>query len=187
MVSPMECEWAGLSEAITVKNWNLKTKMFFQIKGQFLWIYFHFASHSMTVRVCICLCEYMYVRENFDLNQNSISPLSFTEVFINAWIRYKLILRMSFYIHMANRYMKRCSASLIIQFSPVAQLCPTLCDPVNCSTSDLPVHHQLPKFTQTHVHRVADAIQPSHPLLSPSPPAPNPSQHQDLFQWVINY
>jgi len=59
-----------------------------------------------------------------------------------------------------------------------------LCDPMNCSTPGLPVHHQLPEFTQTHVHRVRDAIQPSHPLSSPSPPAPNPSQHQSLFQWV---
>ena len=64
----------------------------------------------------------------------------------------------------------------------VAQSCLTLCDPMNCSTPGLPVHHQLPKFTQTHVHRVSDAIQPSHPLSSPSPLAPNPSQHQSLFQ-----
>ena len=70
----------------------------------------------------------------------------------------------------------------IVQFSSVAQSCPTLCDPMNCSTPGLPVHHQLPEFTQTHVHRVGDAIQPSHPLSSPSPPAPNPSQHQSLFQ-----
>ena len=61
-----------------------------------------------------------------------------------------------------------------IQLSSVAQSCPTLCDPMNCSTPGLPVHHQLPEFTQTHVHRVGDAIQPSHPLSSPSPPAPNP-------------
>ena len=60
------------------------------------------------------------------------------------------------------------------------QLCPTLCDPMNRSTPGLPVHHQLPEFTQTHVHRVGDAIQPSHPLPSTSPPAPNPSQHQSL-------
>ena len=60
----------------------------------------------------------------------------------------------------------------------------TLCDPMNHSTSGLPVHHQLLEFTQTHVYRVSDAIQPSHPLSSPSPPAPNPSQHQSLFQWV---
>ena len=69
-----------------------------------------------------------------------------------------------------------------VQFSSVAQLCPTLCDPMNRSTPGLPAHHQLLEFTQTHVHRVSDAIQPSHPLLSPSPPAPNPSQHQSLFQ-----
>ena len=62
------------------------------------------------------------------------------------------------------------------------QSCPTLCDPMNRSTSGLPVHHHLSEFTQTHVHRVSDAIQPSHPLSSPSPPAPNPSQHQSLFQ-----
>ena len=67
-------------------------------------------------------------------------------------------------------------------FSSVAQLCPTLCNPMNRSTPGLPVHHQLPEFTQTHIHRVNDAIQPSHPLSSPSPPAPNPSQHQSLFQ-----
>ena len=71
-----------------------------------------------------------------------------------------------------------------VQFSSVSQLCPTLCDPVNRSMPGLPVHHQLPEFTQTHVHWVGDAIQPSHPLSSPSPPAPNPSQHQGLFQWV---
>ena len=70
------------------------------------------------------------------------------------------------------------------QFSSVAQLCPTLCNPMNSSTPDLSVQHQLSKFTQTHVHQVGDAIQPSHPLSSPSPPAPNPSQHQSLFQWV---
>ena len=71
-----------------------------------------------------------------------------------------------------------------VQFSSVTQSCPTLCDPMNCSTPGLPVHHQLLKSTQTHVHQVSDAIQPSHPLLSPSPPAPNPSQHQGLFQRV---
>ena len=68
------------------------------------------------------------------------------------------------------------------QFSSVAQSCPTCCDPMNHSTPGLPVHHQLLEITQTHVHRVGDAIQPSHPLSSPSPPAPNPSQHQGLFQ-----
>ena len=70
------------------------------------------------------------------------------------------------------------------KFSSVAQSCPTLCNPMNCSTPGLPVHHQLPEFTQTHVHQVSDATQPSHPLSSPSSPAPNPSQHEGLFQWV---
>ena len=70
------------------------------------------------------------------------------------------------------------------QFSSVAQLCPTLCYPMNHSAPGLPVHHQLLESTQTHVHRVGDAIQPSHPLLSPSPPALNLSQHQGLFKWV---
>ena len=68
--------------------------------------------------------------------------------------------------------------------SSVAQSCPTLCDPMNHSTPGHPVHHQLLEFTQTHIHRVSDAIQPCHPLSSPFPPAPNPSQHQGLFQWV---
>ena len=68
------------------------------------------------------------------------------------------------------------------QIRSVAQSCPTLCDPMNRSMPGLPVHHQLPEFTQTHVHRVSDPIQPSHPLSSPSPPARNPSQHQSLFQ-----
>ena len=73
-------------------------------------------------------------------------------------------------------------SALFLQFSSVAQSCPTLCDPMECSTPGLPVHHQLPAFAQSHVHQVGDAIQPSHPLSSPSPPAFNLSQHQGLFQ-----
>ena len=73
--------------------------------------------------------------------------------------------------------------NISVQFSSVAQLCSTLCDAMNHSTPGLPVHHQLQKFTQTHVHWVSDAIQPSRLLSSPPPPAPNPSQHQSLFQW----
>ena len=68
-----------------------------------------------------------------------------------------------------------------VQFT---QSCPTVCDPMNCSTPGFPIHHQLPKLAQTHVHWVSDAIQPSHPLLSPFPPAFNLSQHRGLFQWV---
>ena len=71
-----------------------------------------------------------------------------------------------------------------VQFSSFAQSCPTLCDPMNHSMPGISVHQQLPEVTQTYVHRVGNATQPSHPLLSPSPPAPNPSQHQGLFPWV---
>ena len=73
---------------------------------------------------------------------------------------------------------------LALGFSQSVQSCLTLCNPMDCSMPGLPVHHHLLEFTQTHVHRVDDAIQPSHPLSSPSPPAPNPSQHQSFFQWV---
>ena len=72
----------------------------------------------------------------------------------------------------------------IFQFSSVSQSCPTLCDPMICTMPGLPVHHKLPEFNQTHVHWVGDAIQPSHPLLTPSPPALNLSQDQGLFKWV---
>ena len=71
-----------------------------------------------------------------------------------------------------------------VQLSSIAQSCLTLCNPMNCSTPGLPVHHQLPESTQTHVHRVGDAIQPSHTLSCPFPPTLNLSQHQGLFQWV---
>ena len=84
-----------------------------------------------------------------------------------------------------NYHLKICKIMYSnFQFSSVAQSCPTLCYPMNCSTPGGPVHHQLPEFTQTHIYRVGDAIQPFHPLSSPSPPAPNPSQHQSLLQWV---
>ena len=73
------------------------------------------------------------------------------------------------------------TTNTVFQFSSVTQLCPTLCNPVDCSTPGFPVHHQLPELAQTHVHRVSDTMQPSHPLSSPSPPAFNLSQHQGLF------
>ena len=76
------------------------------------------------------------------------------------------------------------SSCFNFQFSSVAQSCPTLCDPMDCSTPSFPVHHQPLELAQTHVHWVGDAIQPSHPLSPPSPPAFNLSQHQSLFQWV---
>ena len=83
------------------------------------------------------------------------------------------------------RYFGICKWTIKLEFSSVIQLCLTLCYPMNPSMPGLPVHHKPPQFTQTHAHRVGDAVQSSHPLLSPSPPAHNPSQHQSLFQWVI--
>ena len=84
---------------------------------------------------------------------------------------------------MAHPHIEGCWFISVL-FSSVAQSCPTLCDPMNHSMLGLLVHHQFPEFTQTHVHWDGDAIQPSHPLSSPSPPAPNPCQHQSLCQWV---
>ena len=83
---------------------------------------------------------------------------------------------------LSNIHFHFCSCIMCIQFSSVTQSCLTLCNPMNSSMPGLPVHHQLLEFTQTQVHRVSDAIQPSHPLSSPSPPALNLSQHQGLFQ-----
>ena len=85
-------------------------------------------------------------------------------------------------VHMWGTYISCITQGASVQLRSVAQSCPMLCEPTNRSTPGLPVHHQFPEFTQTHVHRINDAIQPSHPLLSSSPPASNPSQHQGLFQ-----
>ena len=79
-----------------------------------------------------------------------------------------------------NIFILQFTVFYLFYFNSVAQSCPTLCDPMNCSMPGLPVHHQLPEFTQTHIPRVGDAIQPSHPLSSPFPPAPNPSQRQSF-------
>ena len=105
----------------------------------------------------------------------------------NSWSSPKL---MSIESVMPSNHLILCCPLLLLpsifpkedQFSSVTQSCPILCYPMNSSMPGLPVHHQLPEFTQTHIHRVSDAIQPSHPLSSLSPPAPNPSQHQSLFQ-----
>ena len=83
-----------------------------------------------------------------------------------------------------SKIFKRPDQFSSVQFSSVAQSCPALCNPIDCSAPGLSVHHQVPEFTQTHVHRVGDAIQPSHLLSTPSPPAVNLSQHQGLFIWV---
>ena len=91
-----------------------------------------------------------------------------------------------FYTMFNSQYVLRFKLKASFQFSSVSQSCLTHCDLMNSSMPGLPFHHQLLESTQTHVHRVDDAIQPSHPLSSPSLPALNLSQHQDLFQWVIS-
>ena len=105
-----------------------------------------------------------------ELLETALMSTKFREILI---IEKGSILCISFFIPIIQ---------LTVRFGSVAQSCPTLCDPMNYSTPGLPVHHHLPEFTQTHVHQVRDAIQPSHPRLSPSSPAPNLSQHQSLFQ-----
>ena len=93
------------------------------------------------------------------------------------------VLKLSIKEEMRKFYTVYIFSTYSLQFSSVQSLSRVqLCDPMDHSTPGLPVHHQLPEFTQTHVHRVSDDIQPSHPLSSPSLPAPNPSQHQGLFQ-----
>ena len=99
---------------------------------------------------------------------------------LHCWWEWKLVQPLW---RTVQRFLKKLEIEVpSVQFSSFAQSCPTLCDAMNRSTPGLPVHHQLPEFTQTHVYRVSDAIQPSHPLSSPSPLAPNPSQYQSLFQ-----
>ena len=112
------------------------------------------------------------MEENFFSSQHSKA------IVIILWTWSSRIIPFSFCTH--------CTQPLAVNrtFSSVSQSCPTLCDPMDCSTPGIPVHHQLPEFTQTHVHQVSDAIQPSHPLSSPSPPAFSLSHHQGLFQWV---
>ena len=104
-----------------------------------------------------------------------LTSMQRTSCEIQGWLSHKLESRLLGEISTTSDVPICCYCS-------VAQSCLTLCDPMNCSMLDLPVHHQLLDFTQTHVHRVGDAIQPSHLLSSPSPPAPNPSQYQGLFQ-----
>ena len=111
----------------------------------------------------------LYKEQNEPIKLHTLTRMNFTNMILNEKPH-------------KNKCILSNSHHMTFQFSSVAQLCPTLCDPMNRSMPGLPVHHQLLEFTQTQVYRVSDAIQPSHPLSSPSPPAPNPSQHQSLFQ-----
>ena len=111
-------------------------------------------------------------------------PFLIGEVFkyVHIFVKYAVLLFVPMDFHMCVYCPSILLLLFSVQFSSVAQSCLTLCDPTNCSTPGFPVHHQLPEFSQTHVHRVTDAIQPSHPRSPPFPPALNPSQHQSLFQ-----
>ena len=120
----------------------------------------HVSPHSSTRRLSTGAGEFQCFKGRVDIPTMRTLHISASRVKLN------------FYLHSSD------------QIRSVTQSCLTLGDPMNCSTPGLPVHHQLLEFSQTHVHRVSDAMQPSHPLSSPSPPAPNPSQHQSLFQGV---
>ena len=110
--------------------------------------------------------------------QGSINTIAYSKRKLSRSLRKTL----SCQLHTSAGHTASDYAKVPIQFSSVAQLCPTLCNPMNCRMPGLPVHHQLPEFTETHVHRVGDAIQPSHPGSPPFPPAPNPSQNHVLLQ-----
>ena len=134
-------------------------------------------------QLCLTLCDHM------DCNLPGSSVHGILQARILEWVAISYFRGSSWprdqtqISYTAGRFFTIWATSSVL-FSSVAQSCPTPCKPMNRRMPGLPVHHQLPEFTQTHVHRVSDAIQPSHPLSSPSPPAPNPSQHQSLFQWV---
>ena len=143
-------------------------------------LYINILPGKWEICVCVCVCVYIYVcvcvcvcvcvsswftQFTGDLEVNFTKEVKFTLLSMNQNLEIWLVLA-------------------IVQFSSIAQSCLILCNPMNRSMPGLPVDHQLLEFTKTHVHRVGDAIQPFHPLSSPSPPAPNPSQHQGLFQWV---
>ena len=143
-------------------------KYFYLIKR-----FYYFSSIQSVSRFRFFVTPWIAARQASQSITNSRSSLRLTSI--------ESVSTTSFFLSNFGKY------KISVQFSSVAQSCSTLCDPMNHSTPGLPVHHQLQEFTQTHVHWVHDAIQPSHPRSSPSPPAPNPSQHQSLFQWVNSW
>ena len=117
----------------------------------------------------------------------SFSHKSHVWLFATPWtVAHEAPLSMGFFQVIILEWVATLQSSQIssVQFSSVTQSCPTLYDPKDCSTPGLPAHHQFPEFTQTHVHWVGVAIQPSHPLSPPSPPTFNLSQQQGFFKWV---
>ena len=137
--------------------------------------------------MCMCLCIFLsskMVPYTFLTFFQSIEFASFISMSTYVIMLTLVLLNLVTYFTKLRHLDIFILFSCCYQFSSVAQSCLTPWEPMNHSTPDLPVHHQLPEFTQTHVHWVGDAIQPPHPLSPPSPPALNLSQHQGLFQWV---
>ena len=145
-------------------------------------------SEMKVAQLCPTLCDSLYSPWNSPGQNTGVGSCSLPQGLLPLqglnsslpyfrWILYQLSHQGSFWV-----FVFIVPSSCELQFSSVAQSCPTVCDHMNRSTPGLPVHHQLPESTQTHVHWVGDAIQPSHPLSSPSPPALNLSQHQGLFK-----
>ena len=141
-----------------------------------------------------CLIAYFvfpilsYMKRFYILEINPLSVISFAIIFSHSEGCLLILLIVSFAVQKLSSLIRfhlfNFISIIVVQFSSVPQSCLTICNPVNHSMPGLPVYHQLPESTQTHVHWVSDAIQPSHPLSSPSPPALNLSQHQGLFKWV---
>ena len=141
-----------------------------------------FSIHFLSYLKCVnCIgkgynCIWLFLRPN------SLFPSSFSLSFISLFLLSSLFSLPSFILlsfpSFLSSFLIHFHGHYINQIRSVAQSCPTLCDPMNRCTPGLPVHHQLPEFTETDIHQVSDAIQPSHPLSPPSPLAPNPSQHQ---------
>ena len=153
--------------------------------GHSLRLFFYLSIYSLFVYPSfyssICPSIHPPINPSFSIHPSSILKFKYKSKWKNKVILFwKKIWLVNFF---DNKIWLR-HLGLSDPIRSVAQLCPTLCDPMNRSMPGLPVHHQLPEFTETHVHRVSDAILPSHPLSSPSPPAPNPFQHQSLFHWV---
>ena len=178
---PLQCDYltlASVSPPLSKSPVPLTLLLFllsFFLLLSFEWIYIFLSTGQGLPGSQLVLCEILSYEDVFLMHlwREKYSPTIYSSaILLSLFIAFSVLLSLS-----------EVSVLLIIlfsspfQFSSVTQLCPTLCDTMNCSTPGLPVHHQLLEFTQTHVHQVGDAIQPSHPLSSPSPPALNLSQH----------
>ena len=128
------------------------------------------------------LSSFMLFSYTLHLHTLEMSSMLYIHILLSTYVYHKKLKRRKITYYIYSDICHFYYSFISVQFSSVAQSCPTLCDPMNRSTPGLPVYHHLPEFAQTHIHRVSDAIQPSHPLSYPSPLAPNPSQHQSLFQ-----